>query len=294
LQHPLLPSTALQLIQFRNAAITMNIPPTSSPASAPEQPPAPQPMNRLEAAILEGELETRRLALSFLWKKRFFVLYADFSFCRYNGAELRHSAAITQTTSVSKRGDRDFVLAFVQPELRYHIRATSSDLCDRWVAALQSCIQRASAPAPSQPAAVPSSSPAPLPLPTSVPSSAPPLPAINFATEWLDEDGRVCPKNVDYATQCPKGHQLMPLGGGGGGGGADVMCRVCHASTPRQHACEWLVCSVAGCCGGYAVCAACTCALDRADAADAGSEDFPLEVRGTQSAPLHCCCCTRG
>ena len=68
--------------------------------------------------------------------------------------------------------------------------------------------------------------------------------------------------------------------------GADVMCRVCHTSTVRQHAREWLVCSVAGCCGGYAVCAACACALDRADAADAGSEDFPLEVRGTQAALL--------
>jgi hypothetical protein len=108
--------------------------------------------------------------------------------------------------------------------------------------------------------------------PASSPASAPEQPpapqprAINFATEWLDEDGRVCPKNVDYATQCPKGHALMPLGGGGApqaqqASGADVMCRVCHASTPRQHACEWLVCSVAGCCGGYAVCAACVALL---------------------------------
>ena len=140
------------------------------------------------------------------------------------------------------------------------------------------------------------------PGPDSDPSSAPEQPpapqprAINFATEWLDEDGCVCPKNVDYATQCPKGHALTPLDGGGApqaqqASGADVMCRVCHASTPRQHACEWLVCSVAGCCGGYAVCAACACALDRADAADAVSEDFPLEVRGTQAAPLQCCCC---
>ena len=70
----------------------------------------------------------------------------------------------------------------------------------------------------------------------------------------MDEDGGVCPKNVDYATQCPKANHPMPLGGGGG---ADVMCRVCHASTLRQHACQWLVCSVACCCGGYAVCAAC-------------------------------------
>jgi hypothetical protein len=129
---------------------------------------------------------------------------------------------------------------------------------------------------------------------TSAPEQPPaPQPrAINFATEWLDEDDRVCPKNVDYATQCPKGHHLSPLGGGGApqaqqASGADVMCRVCHASTPRQHACEWLVCGVAGCCGGYAVCAACASALDRADAADAESADFPLEVRGTQTTLLH-------
>ena len=117
------------------------------------------------------------------------------------------------------------------------------------------------------------------------------IPPLNFATEWLDEDGRVCPKNVDYATQCPKGHDLVPLGNGGASqakqaSGADVMCRVCHLSTPRQHAQEWLVCSVAGCCGGYAVCAACASALDRADAADAAAEDFPLEVLGTQAALL--------
>ena len=92
------------------------------------------------------------------------------------------------------------------------------------------------------------------------------IPPLNFATEWLDEDGRVCPKNVDYATQCPKGHALAPLDGGGApqtqyASGTDVMCRVCHASTPRQHAREWLVCGVAGCCGGYAVCAACFVSL---------------------------------
>jgi hypothetical protein len=50
-------------------------------------------------------------------------------------------------------------------------------------------------------------------IPSPSKSSTPP-PAVNFATEWLDEDGRVCPKNVDYATQCSNGHHLMPLGGG--------------------------------------------------------------------------------
>ncbi len=95
--------------------------------------------------------------------------------------------------------------------------------------------------------------------PASNPTSAPEQPrapqprAINFATEWLDEDGRVCPKNVDYVTQCPKGHDLVSFDCGGGAqarpaSGAGVMCRVCHASTPRQHAariaCEWLVCGI--------------------------------------------------
>ena len=118
------------------------------------------------------------------------------------------------------------------------------------------------------------------------------IPPLNFATEWLDEDGRVCPKNVDYATQCPKGHALAPLDGGGApqaqqASGADVMCRVCHASTPRQHAREWLVCSVAGCCGGYAVCAACVgllCCSHKSVAASA--DDFCMMV-SSSSPPLH-------
>jgi hypothetical protein len=253
------------------------------------------PMNRRGAAILEGELEARRLTLSFLWKKRFFALCADFSFCRYNGAELRHSAAITRTTSVSKRGDREFVLAFVQPELRYHIRAASADQRDRWVAALQSCIQRASAPAPSQPAAVPSSSPALGLLPSSMPSSATPLPAVNFATEWLDENGCVCPKVVDYASQCPKGHPLAPLAGAGSGAAAQrVMCRVCHSLSEREHASQWLTCSVPWCCAGYAVCDGCVRALHQAPAAVAAGEGFSSQVNraaGAADALADVCCC---
>jgi hypothetical protein len=111
--------------------------------------------------------------------------------------------------------------------------------------------------------------------------------AINFATEWLDEDGRVCRKNVDYATQCPKGHALVPLDGGGvpqaqqaqQASGAVVMCRVCNASTSRQHAREWLVCSVAGCCGRYAVCAACVVLLAcPLKAVAASTDDFCMMV----------------
>ncbi len=131
---------------------------------------------------------------------------------------------------------------------------------------------------------------------------APPPPAINFATEWLDEDGCVCPKNVDYATQCPKSHDLVSVSLGGGGGaeaqqasGANVMCRVCHASTPRQHAREWLVCSVAGCCGGYAVCAACVGLLACSRKAVAAiADDFCMMVWGSISRLLllcECACC---
>jgi hypothetical protein len=128
------------------------------------------------------------------------------------------------------------------------------------------------------------------PVPSSASSSAPPPPAINFATEWLDEDGNVCPKNVDYATQCPKGHALAPFVCSGGpqaqqpSDADDVICRVCHGSTQRQHACDWLVCSVAACCGGYAVCAACVTALGSArGAAAARPDDFCMMVM-----PLAC------
>jgi hypothetical protein len=119
-------------------------------------------------------------------------------------------------------------------------------------------------------------------IPSSASSSALPPPSINcynFATEWLDEDGRVCPKNVDYATQCPKGHDLAPCVCSGSpqaqqpSDADDLICRVCHGSTQRRHAYDWLVCSVAACCGGYAVCAACIIALGRACSAAAAVPD---------------------
>ena len=121
-----------------------------------------------------------------------------------------------------------------------------------------------------------------IPLPSN--SSMHP-PAINFATEWLDEHGRVCPKYVDYATQCPKGHSLVPLVADGVSQAQqpiidDIICRVCHISTQRQHACGWLACSVAGCCGGYAVCAACVTVLgSEHKAAAVGIDDFCMMVR---------------
>ena len=109
--------------------------------------------------------------------------------------------------------------------------------------------------------------------------SAPPSPAVNVATEWLDELGCVCPKAVDYASQCPKGHALAPLAGGGCGAAAQrVMCRICHTHAESEQAAQWLVCSVAGCCAGYAVCDGCVRALHQAPAAVAAGEGFSSQV----------------
>ncbi len=110
-----------------------------------------------------------------------------------------------------------------------------------------------------------------------------PPPALNFATEWLDELGRVCPKAVNYASQCPKGHALVAFDDGGDVGDAvaasqRVMCRVCHTLAERNLAAQWLTCSVAGCCAGYAVCGVCASALQQPTAAVAGGDDFPSLV----------------
>ena len=121
------------------------------------------------------------------------------------------------------------------------------------------------------------------------PSSAPPTPAVNFATEWLDELGCVCPKAVDYASQCPKGHLLVPFAGGGCGASAQrVMCRICHTCAQSEQAALWLVCSVAGCCAGYAVCDGCISALHQAPAAVAAGEGFSFQVnrRAAGAAPV--------
>jgi hypothetical protein len=109
----------------------------------------------------------------------------------------------------------------------------------------------------------------------------PPPPAINFATEWQDEHGCVCPKAVDYATQCPKGHALVAFTDGGGDASAQsvMMCRVCHVITERNHASQWRVCSVAGCCSEYSVCQCCASALQQAPAAASGGDDLSLLAR---------------
>jgi hypothetical protein len=106
-------------------------------------------------------------------------------------------------------------------------------------------------------------------------SVASPPPNFNFATEWLDEHACVCPKYVDYATQCPKAHALVPLADEGGGVSSQpLMCYICHTFTERGNAPQWLVCSVSACCGGYAVCGCCSVVLQAAPAADIDSDEL--------------------
>jgi hypothetical protein len=129
-------------------------------------------------------------------------------------------------------------------------------------------------------------------------SSSPSTPSFNVATEWLDELGCVCPKSVDYASQCPKGHKLVSCAGGGCGSPAvGSMCRICHTCAQSQQAVEWLVCSVAGCCAGYAVCGVCVSAVHQAPAAAAVGDGFPALVTSSclahrpsdVRADTHCC-----
>ena len=80
------------------------------------------------------------------------------------------------------------------------------------------------------------------------------IPSHNFGTEWVDEEGRVWRKNVDFSRECAKGHALALVGDcGGDGGGMQLMCRLCHSFCARgsDEAASWLTCSVVvGCCGG--------------------------------------------
>jgi hypothetical protein len=103
------------------------------------------------------------------------------------------------------------------------------------------------------------------------------IPSHNFSSEWVDECGRMWPKNVDFSQQCAKGHALAPLGESGGLAGVRLMCRLCHCFCERgcAEAASWLICSDdAGCCGEYAVCCSCARSPGAAAAACAGSDDF--------------------
>ena len=103
----------------------------------------------------------------------------------------------------------------------------------------------------------------------------------NSSTEWVDEGGRVWPKNVDFSRQCARGHALAPLGERGGLADRRLMCRLCHCFCERgcDEAASWLMCSVdAGCCGEYAVCCSCARLASAAAATCAGSDDFCMQV----------------
>ena len=105
------------------------------------------------------------------------------------------------------------------------------------------------------------------------------IPSHNFGTEWVDEDGHIWRKNVDFSRECAKGHALAPLGDfARDGGGMRLMCRLCHSLCGRDsdEAASWLTCSVvSGCCRGYTVCCSCARAPSAAAAVEsAGSGDF--------------------
>ena len=114
------------------------------------------------------------------------------------------------------------------------------------------------------------------------------IPSHNFSTEWLDENGCVWPKIVDFARQCPKGHPLAALAGCSlGRGGSRLMCRLCHSFCERHggEAAGWLLCSFSeDCCGYYAVCSSCGFAPSAA-AAPTSSDDSSTLV-STQTADV--------
>ena len=104
--------------------------------------------------------------------------------------------------------------------------------------------------------------------------------AHNFSTEWVDAEGGIWPKNVDFSRECAKGHVLAPLGNCGAGD-MRLMCRLCHSFCGREcdEAASWLTCSFdSGCCGGYAVCCSCARAPSSDAVVCAGSDDFQTLV----------------
>ena len=68
----------------------------------------------------------------------------------------------------------------------------------------------------------------------------------------------------------------------------EVMCRICHTHAGSEQAeTQWLVCSVSGCCAGYAVCDGCVRALHQAPAAVAAGEGFSSQVNhAVRAAPV--------
>ena len=90
--------------------------------------------------IKEGQLETKRQSLGFLWKKRIFRLNSNSTFTRLDDNIVRNNMSISSTTRVEKLNDTEFTLTFNMPDFVYHMRAGSPEECNDWVIALKSMI----------------------------------------------------------------------------------------------------------------------------------------------------------
>jgi hypothetical protein len=97
-------------------------------------------MDPRSIVLLEGTFAVKNKTLSFLWTTRRFVLHSDFSFRRYNGSALRHSAQVMPGTSVMKVGSMEFTVAFHHLDLHYHLRTTSTNERDTWCSLLNEII----------------------------------------------------------------------------------------------------------------------------------------------------------
>jgi hypothetical protein len=125
-------------------------------------------------------------------------------------------------------------------------------------------------------------------------SSADAIP--NFASQWMDEDGRVWAREVDFLRQCPKGHALAKFHRDAFDGHAQqLLCRICHTTCLCNSDCSagWNVCSVvSGCCFGYAVCNSCASASSVAAAPSTGADDHVRTQVGDDlciSVNIACC-----
>jgi hypothetical protein len=122
------------------------------------------------------------------------------------------------------------------------------------------------------------------------------IPSHNFATQWLDQDGRVWPKQVDFLRQCPKGQVLAEFEKNAFDSQTkQLLCRICHTTCPSNSACAagWNVCSVvSGCCFGYAVCSSCASASSVAAAISTGADDdVRTQVGAAISISVNTACC---
>ena len=108
------------------------------------------------------------------------------------------------------------------------------------------------------------------------------VPRISFATQWVDEEGILRAKRVQYRRSCPRSHVLVPLAPVDTGS-TPPLCNVCQCICVADDAAAspHLCCKQRGC--SYHVCLACQQALEDAEMTVApaalNGDDFPLDVR---------------